>query len=612
MGRKVQELKGHTAQVTAVALSPDGKQALTGAADQTAALWDAATGHRLPSLQGHPHWPLALAFSSDGARALIGLDKMAVSWEAGRGVKFLDFAGQGNVVDTVAITRDATRMLTGSFQQERPKFSSTLWDTVARRKVSAFTADIAKVVAMALSRDGKQLLTGSKDQIGALWDAETGRKLHVFKGHSHVVSAVAFSPDGKHVLTGSLDGTAMLWEADTGRMVRTFQGHTHMVSAVAYSPDGKHVLTRSFDRTAALWEADSGRKVQDFKGHTDRVLAVAFSPDGKYILTASYDKTAALWEADTGRRTRSFEGHTEWVYLVAFSPDGRYVLTSDGLVHLFDIGSGDELARLLSLDAGDIWLVTSPEGLFDGSLAGRERVAFRIGNGLNVVPAERFFQDLYRPGLLAELLGSKRPLPELTQSLQRAPIVRILRPVGDGTVEEPVVTVEVETADQGNGVRGPWLLHNGARVLAPGAAGRADRIVKKQFTVRLIQGDNRLVVQAASADGSTESEPVALTLRYERPLARPALYLVAVGVNHYQHGAMNLKFAADDASAFADLFRRRGKGGLYADVHTVPLLDDKATRMALGKALADIAKKAKPQDTVVVFIAGHGSTIGQR
>ena len=42
----------------------------------------------------------------------------------------------------------------------------------------------------------------------------------------------------------------------------------------------------------------------------------------------------------------------------------------------------------------------------DGSAGGRQKAMYRIGGGLNVVPVDRFFQDFYRPGLLAEVHGT--------------------------------------------------------------------------------------------------------------------------------------------------------------------------------------------------------------
>src|SRR5207248_9668783 len=132
---------------------------------------------------------------------------------------------------------------------------------------------------------------------------------------------------------------------------------------------------------------------------------------------------------------------------------------------------------------------------------------------------------------------------------------------------------------QGGGIaaRGPRLVHKNTPVFAPRGAERDGKITRRRFTVALVEGENKLEVRAASADGSMESEPARLALRYEKPLAKAVLHVVAVGINEYRQPGFALHFAAADARAMGDLFKRRGKA-LYADVKTQQLLDTRATR----------------------------------
>src|SRR5258708_6866403 len=83
-------------------------------------------------------------------------------------------------------------------------------------------------------------------------------------GHTHEITGVALSADGKYVVTGSKDRTAILWETASGRKVQSFSGHTQMVTGVAVSGNGKQVVTAAADKTAILWDAASGKKIQSF------------------------------------------------------------------------------------------------------------------------------------------------------------------------------------------------------------------------------------------------------------------------------------------------------------------------------------------------------------
>jgi len=227
------------------------------------------------------------------------------------------------------------------------------------------------------------------------------------------------------------------------------------------------------------------------------------------------------------------------------------------------------------------------------------------------VPVDRFFQDFYRPGLLAALFGGARMQPREDLFKQQPPEVRILSPDEDGKVTSPRATLEVEVVDRGGGVQGPWLMHNGARVLAPGSTRRVDDKVLRTFEVDLLEGDNRIEVCAASADGSWEAEPAVRVLRLEQPLEKPVLHLVTVGISDYAQAPYKLRFARRDAEALAELFKHRGKA-LYQEIKEYPLLDEQATAEAIRRTVKQAAKAARPQDTLLLFLSGHGAMVGQR
>lgn len=89
---------------------------------------------------------------------------------------------------------------------------------------------------------------------------ETMLDLVVQTGHLGAVRPVAISPDGKQVLTGSQDHTAILWDASAGSVLHRFEGHQREVESVAFSGDGKSILTGSWDDMAILWDVTTGNK----------------------------------------------------------------------------------------------------------------------------------------------------------------------------------------------------------------------------------------------------------------------------------------------------------------------------------------------------------------
>ncbi len=344
-------------------------------------------------------------------------------------------------------------------------------------------------------------------------------------------------------------------------------------------------------------------------------MRTGFTTDDKMLLAVdeagfSGEPHSDVFSVADGTHLRRFLGAH-----FSILPTGRMMSATDsnGANLIVDLSTGQELVRIIRLGNLEDWIAVTPEGLFDGTETARKTVAFRIGDSLELVPVDRFFQDYYRPGLLAEIFAGGRPLPGGEFAGQRAPLVRVTSPKQDSELTDSTVEIACEITDRGGGIKPPRLMQNGARVLAEGTETLTDKTLKKTFTAGLIEGDNRFEVCSASADGSWESEPAVLVLRHAKPAAKPALHLVAVGINRYSDETMNLKLAAPDAESIVKLFNERGPA-LYGQgqVHTVSLLDENATQEAIRKTLAQVASKANPQDTLLVFLGGHGTTLGQR
>lgn len=130
--------------------------------------------------------------------------------------------------------------------------------------------------------------------------------LRIIGGHTDSVSAVAVTADGRTVVSGSYDRTVRVWDAATGEERRRLEGHTDSVTAVAVAADGWTVVSASEDRTVRMWDTATGAERGRFL-HTSPVYAVAVTLDGRTVVSGSTGGTVRVWDAATGAERRSLK-----------------------------------------------------------------------------------------------------------------------------------------------------------------------------------------------------------------------------------------------------------------------------------------------------------------
>jgi WD40 repeat protein/serine/threonine protein kinase len=257
--------------------------------------------------------------------------------------------------ELVTISRGDKQVVTVSLDASRQPAAIPREQPLAPGEVRRFVGHTRGINGLAVSRDGRYILSGARDRTVRLWELETGKEIRRFEGHTYNVSWVALSPDGRRALSIShlVDPVIRFWDIQTGKELPFWK--LPAAYAVAFSPDGHRFLTSDHEYKLHLWDLASGEELQCFEGHTAEARSVAFSPNGRLILSGSRDKTMRLWDAETGKELRRFEGHrfetseSEWwhaVWSVTFSPDGRRALScAPDSMRLWDVKTGREIRR---------------------------------------------------------------------------------------------------------------------------------------------------------------------------------------------------------------------------------------------------------------------------
>ena len=366
-------LYGHMWGITQATWNHDESKVLTSSHDNTARIWDIATGKELASFAGHQ-----AVWSQDESKVLtINWDDNKVHiWDIATGKELASFAGHQAVW-----SQDESKVLTVSNHN-----TVHIWDVVTGKALVTFAGDQGlSPFQVTWSHDESKVLT--VDNTARIWDAITGKELvkltHIYRavwshdesklltmnwndgaarildgdtateivklaGHTGGISQATWSQDESKVLTVNSNDTASIWDAITGKELVTFIGHTRDVVQAMWNHDESKVLTVSSDDTVSIWDAITGKELAKLAGHTGGITQAIWNQDASKVLTVSNDNTARIWDSAKIKELASFVGHTQGVVQATWNKDESKVLTvsNDTTARIWDMATGKGLIKL--------------------------------------------------------------------------------------------------------------------------------------------------------------------------------------------------------------------------------------------------------------------------
>jgi WD40 repeat protein len=274
------------------------------------------------ALEGHKHLILSVAISPDNQFFATSGDRLIKVWNLATGEEIATLNSHFQRVNVVAISPDGKTLVSGSDDK-----TIKIWNLHTGELVRTLRGHTDSIQALAISPDGKILASGSDDYTIRLWNLTTGRLIHILTGHTSWVRSLAISKDGVTLASGSFDKTIKIWDIKNGVFLRTLGEDTETVTDVAFSPDGMTLASASRDRTIKLWDLTTNQKIYTLPESPATITSIAFSPDNPILISGGRDRTIKLWDLVTRKQIRTLVGHSDTVTAVAISTDGKSLVS---------------------------------------------------------------------------------------------------------------------------------------------------------------------------------------------------------------------------------------------------------------------------------------------
>lgn len=310
---------------------------VTGSGDDTALVWNLATGQVMHTLDAHTDTVTDVAFNHDASMvATVGMDANCFVWNTLTGEKVALLQGASDTLDWVRWHPRGNVVLAGGADGV-----CFMWLAVTAKTMNFFTGHGDALTDGTFTADGKTIVTASLDGSVRVWNPKTAECPFRFEGptfHEAAVNCVVCSPSSPVFASAGDDNMVFLCNYETGKILNRISNHTAPVQSLCFSLTMPHLISASSDGSVRVWDLNQSAERHVFE-HEEPVVNVVAHPTEPLVVSCSLDRTVRVWDHRACEPVKVLRGHRDVVHALCLTANG------EGLVSVSD----DCTARIFSL-----------------------------------------------------------------------------------------------------------------------------------------------------------------------------------------------------------------------------------------------------------------------
>ena len=281
------------AKVTCLALSPDDQLLLVGCQDSSIFLWNLSTRKHLATYRGHAGAIQSVLFTTDQKQVISCSDDKTIR------LRNVDISAPSILgkpqfyhtqkVTSLALSHNGKILVSGSADK-----TVKIWELSSKNEPFTISAFSSAITALAISPNDDIVAIASLDNNIRLRRLEDGKLIASIPTDSSI-ACLSFSGDGKLLAAGGFNHNITLWELTTRQLMNTLTGHQELISSVQFTPDHQHLISASWDGTLKYWDIAQSEVLENIGSHQDAILAMDLSRDGRTLVTGGADQRIGIW-----------------------------------------------------------------------------------------------------------------------------------------------------------------------------------------------------------------------------------------------------------------------------------------------------------------------------